>query len=220
MELHLERHRYLSAIALFAGVLVTSSLASASVIVTGQLVVPNPIPTDLTESGPTANSSLFYLIPEVSNVILPQDVPAGGIIGGMIPMGTKIDAYIIHADTLALAGTIYTGSVTFDTPILGIYVKDATLDFSDTLATDYGSPILIYPTGFANRGLELPPDGVDSVILSPDHRTITLTLNTSVSSLDELRLMVATPVPEPASIGMAGLGLVSLGFVAYRRRRA
>ncbi|MEO8661480.1 MAG: PEP-CTERM sorting domain-containing protein [Bryobacteraceae bacterium] len=220
MELHLERHRYLPAIALFAGVLLTSSLANASVIVTGQLVVPNPIPTDLTESGPAANSSLFYIIPEVTNVILPQDVSAGGIIGGTIPMGTKIDAYIIHADTLALAGTIFTGSVTFDTPILGIYVSDTTLDFSDGLAQTYGSPIVTYPTGFVNRGLELPPGGNDSIILSPDHRTVTLTLNTSGTSLDELRLLVATPVPEPASLGMAGLGLLSLGFVAYRRRRA
>ena len=74
---------------------------------------------------------------------------------GVIPAGTSINSYVIHADPVTGGGgtkVSFSGSVRFEERILGVIVLTATLDASDGLCT-HG---IVYPTSEEPlRGLEM-----------------------------------------------------------------
>jgi hypothetical protein len=122
-------------------------------------------------------------------------------------------SYMVHFDPNGLADVHLVGSITFENPILGLFLTIPRLVASDVLrgGTTY--------EGGHNRGLELAePAGSqynDIFTISTDRKTLTVNLQTGTTSFDEVR--VVTAVPEMATIG--SWGLLGLGFVVALRRK-
>lgn len=125
-----------------------------------------------------------------------------------VQAGTLVNSYFIHVDNdrnQPGSGKVKL-SVTFDTPIIGIMVRDSTLDASDG---QLGAAGTIYPTGQRRRSYEFTPD---RIIVSADLRTVTIR-TVSKNDMDEIRIL--TQVPEPASLALVGLGAAA---ALFRRR--
>src|SRR5262249_36054507 len=187
-----------------------------------------------TSSGVLESDTQIVAFPERQNIILntaiavditvPGTSPSAttrNFSSGTIPIGTKISSYFVHFDDIGDPATpvAASGSITFDTDILGLIVTAKNLDASDSYP---GLPSVIYDTGDGGRDLEINPGDVgqgtnDQIILSDDRRTVTLNLRDGTAP-DEVRILT-TPVPEPASISL--LAISGLGLLAYlvRNRR-
>jgi hypothetical protein len=118
---------------------------------------------------------------------------------------------MIHHESVANVFSSVLVSFTFPQPILGVITSDALLDSSDPTL---GNPTTSYPTGLANRGLELPfPVTPDAVFWSGNQVFFQVETNTA-AVLDQLRVL--TSVPEPATLILALLTASCAS--AYRKR--
>jgi hypothetical protein len=105
---------------------------------------------------------------------------------GLIPAGTPVCSHLVHFDlNPGTTGVNLSGTVRFDTPILGLLVTDAGLDNTDATfgVTTYPAPGLVY------RGLDFGDDQVivGSYILSLDlfaHQV-----------MDQMRVLTYCPDP-------------------------
>jgi hypothetical protein len=123
---------------------------------------------------------------------------------GTIPVGTALDIFYFHS-LGNQSGTVYRGSITFPTPILGLEVLAPSL-----IATNFGSTTS--PTSSAHHGFEFAPQ-IDSLMISPDRRTLSFA-NATFNVPDDLRVGIAA-TPEPGCLLLVGSGLA----VAVRKRR-
>jgi hypothetical protein len=130
---------------------------------------------------------------------------------GTIAAGTPVESYFLHSDP-PNNNSMYDGSVTFSTPILGLIVLSATLSSSDA---QLGATGTAYPSNDTGRGLELT-NGQDFVTLSSDRETLTFHFFTH-DNVDQVRILTA--VPEPSSIALAGCGLILLAVARVARAR-
>jgi hypothetical protein len=134
---------------------------------------------------------------------------------GNIPVGTNVSSFYLHMDPPNQPTTSpgYTGSITFDAPILGIMVYDIYIAASSILqvsGTNYNTVANV------NYGLNPGVQG-DSLTISPDRKTFSFTLNPTTDA-DDLRIIVdPVSIPEPAT---ALLVLPALAGLALLRRRA
>jgi hypothetical protein len=112
---------------------------------------------------------------------------------GALSGGSTVTSYLLHFDTLgetAVAGL--SGSLTFDTDILGLVVTDASLDASDATL---GLGAVVYPTGLELRSIEPSTEVfLDAVTLSADRRTLTIDHLGVAERMDQIRVLVA-PLP-------------------------
>jgi hypothetical protein len=114
---------------------------------------------------------------------------------GTIPAATQVASYMIHHESVANVFSSVLVSYTFPNPILGVITSDSLLDATDTTL---GNPSTSYPTGLANRGLELPfAITPDAVFWSGNQVFFQVESNTA-AVLDQLR--VITSVPEPSTL--------------------
>jgi hypothetical protein len=194
----------------------------AGVVVTGQLTVVAPPPS--VQKGADQSSTTAIIFQERSGFTLPSnvavDVTAPGTSNsgngytpspGTVALGTSVDVWFIHSDPPGNVSTNYVGTVTFDTPILGII--DTIPGLNDTDAS-LGHPGTSYPTGLANRALETP----DTLTLSANDRTISFNFTTS-SAVDEVRILVAA-VPEPSTLVTSAISAgVFFACSSWRRLR-
>ncbi len=136
---------------------------------------------------------------------------SGDLISGTISSDTKINVYLIHFDPVgSTTGVRLKGSVTFSNNIIGLEVKKDELDNSDFLG--FAST---YPTTNL-RGLELNGKQ-DYFSISDNQRTLSVNLYTDVS-LDEIRIITATPIP--SSILILSIGIIILfGVILLHRRK-
>jgi hypothetical protein len=138
---------------------------------------------------------------------------------GTIDAGTLIDSYLVESDPATLPPgpdnyRTYAGSITFDTPILGIIVETANLRSTDPLLGASGT---IYPASSDTfSGLDLNTSGCsgstcgnDGLILSADQRSIEFGFVTNFSE-DQIRIITAAAVPEPAGAAFVFLGLLPI----------
>jgi hypothetical protein len=170
------------------------------------------------------------LFREQSGLTLPTevrvDVTELGVVGAakdltpaLLPVGTRVDSYLLHADPLGRGYPIklFQGFVTFDVPILGAMVTADSLTKSDKLlgsATTNYIPPVIY-RGFEGLGFpEAAPAVSDTMEFSPDFRTLYFTFRTE-SMMDQIRI-VTVANPEPST---ALLAVFAAAFATLRRRR-
>lgn len=120
---------------------------------------------------------------------------------GTLPAGTY-SSWFFHADKDGDNQT-FTGTITFDRPVVGIVYKPPRLNDTDPT---FGIPTTTYASGPA-RGVEL--DGAAnyfSISITPDRRVIEI--QTVVAhNLDNMRFLF---VPEPSSWVLLAVGLVAV----------
>lgn len=128
----------------------------------------------------------------------PTKVPPSPI--PTIPANTWVSSYFFHADGSQRSTTVIslTGSVTFDSDVLGIVVSPLNLRNSDFLGSNL-SPPTVYPTTNKYRGAEFDQKTkTDTVTLSADRRTVTVNLkfaNSSTAPGDQVRV-ITTGTPD------------------------
>ena len=106
---------------------------------------------------------------------------------------------------------MYEGSIVFAQPILGLIVSQTGLDDSDPV----GSPLVTYPTGYSARNLEL--NATEWLTLSADSKQLDFKF-TTFNRVDQVRILTASPVPEPSSILLLLGGLGTMLGSRLRRR--
>lgn len=184
---------------LFLAAILCASQSSASLIgFTADIEVISAPPS--VELGAIESSAKIRAFAEKQNLALPSSVTAnitapgtytftsGGppvFTSGTLATGTVVSSYLLHFDPAGSPGTpiARTGSVTFDEEVLGVIVLASSLIASDATL---GAPGTFYSAN-GLRGLETGPPG-DSVTLSPDRRTVLVTLNIA-PTFDEVRII-------------------------------
>ncbi|MDF1751216.1 MAG: PKD domain-containing protein [Verrucomicrobiales bacterium] len=170
---------------------VAATTASVSVVKTGTAA-------DLTASAPSAQIAV-----ERQNVKLGADLIIDSAIN---PAGVTYDSGNNPADSVITRGSIVnshilhfndsvssTGSVTFDTEIIGIIWGDANLNASDGLL---GSSTATYPNGTLNRGI-IDDAGADLVTVSADGKTLSFSFD---GQIDQIRVLTAPDPNETATV--------------------
>lgn len=114
---------------------------------------------------------------------------ATDLIVGPIPAGTAVCSHFVRLDPVGNGPVILTGSLTFETPILGVLLGAASLQATDA---QLGRSGVQYNTN-PDRGLECdgPGGSADSFMVSPDRRQITFAFEVG-GGTDDLRIIVAT----------------------------
>ena len=213
-----------------AATLLTGSLAiSANAITTsGDVILVSPLSdVRINKSADNQNIRVFQ---EKQNYLLPDsvavDFTAPGTYtskpsGSKVVIGTRVNDYFFHSDLVPtsspgkLLDHSFTGTITFDSPILGVIFSSNRLDSTDTTL---GLATTKYPTGDSGRGLEF--NGNEQVtFVSPS--TLRFTFDTA-DNVDQMRVLTAAPgtVPEPGSFALlAGAGIAGLGCLRRRIRR-
>jgi hypothetical protein len=219
-------------------VLSVSVQAQSTISLSGQAQMA-PIPSSLLP-GVFENDLAAEVYLESSNMILTQNVSVDAtsygfynlvsqLTPGVIAAGTLVsDVMLVQSDPVTDIGTEFIGSVTFNSNILGVIVKSATLTATDAI---FGVSGVVYPGTDTVRGMEL---GQDAFSISQDMRTLSFDLNT-FANLDEIRIITAgvtnnatvnpnlAAVPEPGTAGLLALGFAGIllaGIKAGARRSA
>jgi hypothetical protein len=197
--------------------------ATAGIVsVTGQIDLLSSPPASVKSGQLQSNADIFAFNEHTSVTLssaLSVDITTPGtyttdasLTPGTIKVGTAVESDFLHADPVN-NNSMFDGSVTFSTPILGVIVLSATLSNSDA---QLGATGTAYPTGDADRGLELT-SGQDFVTLSSDLKTLTVHFFTH-GNVDEVRIITA--VPEPSGFVLAACGIVVLAAARAARVRS
>jgi hypothetical protein len=102
-----------------------------------------------------------------------------------VAAGTKVNSYYLHVDRVAspMAFDVITGSLTFDTPILGVIAAEGNLIRSDFL----GDSRTTYPTSRRTLDRNVPRN-LDRFWISADMKTLRYEMQTS-TACDSLRII-------------------------------
>jgi len=215
--------------ALLAGlacILVAANTASAGIVSsTNTIIFPTP-PANVNEgvSEDDTNAQAFLETQGDLSGGITLDITTSGTFGfngtdsavsGSLPAGTPYQSFYFYTDPIGQSDEqFYTGSATFEFPILGLIVLSDTLEDTDSIV---GNPGTSYPTGVGLRGLELT--GRDTISLDLGTNTVSWDFFRTVNVVDSFRVITAVPEPSTIAMGLTGLTLVG-GFMVRRRRRA
>ena len=127
---------------------------------------------------------------------------------GTLVAGTVVDSYYLHVDAVGqLHNFAFSGSVTFSAPVLGIITADPAFLGSQIL----GAGTTSYSPGFGRFEFY-----EDTVTLSADRHTVSLTTITNVGA-DDLRI-ITVAAPEPSTVLLFATGMV-LVYFGHRRSK-
>ena len=134
--------------------------------------------------------------------------------------GELVDSYFLHFDPVGELGpsdpgVFLDGSVTFEDEVIAIITRDVQLDTSEFIGLK--SPSTLYPDlqTWPGRGVDAPENAYDLVFLSADRRTVSFQLSARNPG-DQMRILVASQVPEPESVLLLGLCSVAALLVRHR----
>ncbi|MDH5727955.1 MAG: putative Ig domain-containing protein [Gammaproteobacteria bacterium] len=227
LELGVTKNRYYFYCTILYLILL-ANVSYADIIITGAIVEADTskVPTFINQS-----NSEIYLFHEKKNVKLTNtvkvDLSASGVYApacitkdangfciksgiphsfslGEITSGTVLDSYLLHFDPAVVSKV--SGSITFDGNIVGIIVTKQNLDSTDTL---FGLDRHTYPTGIANRGLEidLQQGAYDGIYWNGNKLEI---LNLQAENPgDQIRLLVRPGVRNLTRYEIVDLGVVN-----------
>lgn len=139
--------------------------------------------------GTLESDSVIRMFPERLNYTLPSDLTVNG---KLLPPGSHVNVYTVHADRVGdQTGVVkkLAGSVSFDTPILGVITNGAQLIGTDsTLGATFEPDIHTAYSARSDRGLESD----DSVKVSADQTSLNLSFN-FWNAVDEMRVITQAP---------------------------
>ena len=120
------------------------------------------------------------------------------LVPAAVAAGTVVNSYYLHADVTGqpVNFRLMTGSITFETPILGLVFSDSRLNTSNFLglaSTVYSSVGRRYDIGSGNIS--------DSFTLSADRKTITFNSNTA-PACDDMRIITAAKTVASAPLNL------------------
>lgn len=162
-------------------------------------------PPDTVVHHENENSREIKLFLERKNYNLPQrlrvDMREPGaynsdndLVVSYIPAGKRVTSHVLHFDTIARDLERLSGSVTFESEILGIILSLKTLDATDSVI---GADDISYGKGNA-RGLE---EGWDRLVFQSDNRTVEVDWRVS-TEVDQVRIITA---PSPSTPSIEGI---------------
>lgn len=177
----------------FCLALAASRLHAGMIAFVGDAVNGNPPPASVEEGQLESDLTITVfaerkLLPLASDLTV--DIIADGTYGtplspGVIPQGTIVNSYLVHADTVANGNptVLLRGGVRFNEEILGLIITDSALDVSDDKLGYSGT---IYPTGLNFRGLNTAV--ADTVELNGSDVRFVLPVN---GVTDQIRIVTA-----------------------------
>ena len=205
-------------------------VTAAAPAVTGD-VVSLPFPPASVDIGDLESNTKTFFFLERTGVELPANfnvnIVAPGTYQGTstgdvnsLPEGDLVDSYFVHFDpigapTSADPARFSDGSITFEKEVIAIITQDGLLETSESLG--FASPTTLYPApGTApDRGVDAVVNATDLVQLSPDRHSVSF-LFAARNPGDQMRILVASEVPEPVSVLLASLCGVA-GMLVRRR---
>jgi hypothetical protein len=195
------------------------------VSLSANVVFLSPPPTSLSTNSLQSNTVVYGMVEKVDYELTQAqyvDLLYDGdpVLPGLIPVGTHINSYFLHFDPAS--GTALqnrtAGAASIEFPyyyrIVGLQFTIASL--TSGVSGNLMLPSVGYETNNILRGLELVSAlGIPADTFSlPNYHTLNFTLNSSAISLDEMRVLVATPEPSYALLLAPAIGLLM-----WRRRR-
>jgi hypothetical protein len=216
---------------LLLGLTLPASAGSTAPAVLGDITITG-VPYSLVPGAEEDNKNAILFIEQAgfilnSNVIVEADLPGvysskSSLTGGEIPADTSVSSFYLHTDPVATTGTVFTGSITFSSPIPGVIATSAGLSATDST---FANPSVVYAESDRLRGFELSPSQ-DQFSISPDLLTLSFTA-TTWDNVDDLRIITAgealsntslpitgpqSSAPEPGTFLLPGLALVGVGW--------
>jgi hypothetical protein len=190
---------------LAAGLAVVAAAALSSVVwaaiasTSGQMTQIAPPPSvefDQVESNTTQfafaeRQCVILASPLKVNITVPGTYDEGtDLTPGSIPAGTTVSSYFINADKIGRGDprVELEGTLTTDSPILGIIIRQAPLDASDFL----GAIGTVYPTGDFGRAMRLDGQN-DFLTFDAGLQSVTVHTDTEVHA-DQVRVITECKV--------------------------